>query len=167
MASRLFRTDLQTKLKKDMQEKLDKERMQRDFPFHPQINDWNYTGREDVLSHLQHKESQRLHKIAMMQQQRVMELQQSVVPTPSISPYSKSLTFDQPVHLRLYSIAANRPQTAPEEVTRSPRTTRVMADFAKVISINQCASISFVLPVLLPFSLHPTPLLLVEERALS
>lgn len=104
--------------------------MARDFPFRPQVNEWNFANREDVLSHLQQKETQRLQKIAAMQQQRVLELQQSISSTPAISPYSKSLTFDQPAHLRLYSLASRPPP--PEE--ERPRSVGRMttADFAKV-----------------------------------
>jgi hypothetical protein len=133
MASRLFRTDLQTKLKKEMQEKLENERMARDFPFRPQVNEWNFQDREDVLSHLQQKETQRLQKLAAMQQQRVQELQQSISNTPTISPYSKSLSFDQPVHLRLYSLASRSPTSADVEQER-PRSVGRMttADFTKV-----------------------------------
>lgn len=120
-----------------MQDKLDREKMARDFPFHPQINEWNFAGRDDVLSHLQQKEQQRMAKIAAMQQQRVMELQQSVSSSPQISPYSKSLSFDQPVHLRLYSIAAARIPPSPDNSeTQSPRprsASNSSVDFAKVI----------------------------------
>ena len=136
MASRLFRTDLQTKLKKEMQEKLDNERMARDFPFRPQVNEWNFADREDVLSHLQHKETQRLQKIAAMQQQRIQELQQSVSSAPEISPYSKSLTFDQPVHIRLYSLSQRPPPSPPEEQERPRPSIRLTtADFTKVFFI--------------------------------
>lgn len=135
MASRLFRTDLQTKLKKEMQEKLDNERMARDFPFRPQVNEWNFSNRDDVLSHLQHKETQRLQKLAALQQQRVQEIQSSLSSSPAISPYSKSLEFDQPVHLRLYSLASRPPSAAAEnEDEHRPRSSRpvAMADFEKV-----------------------------------
>lgn len=157
MASRLFRTDLQTKLKKEMQEKLDNERMARDFPFRPQVNEWNFSNREDVLSHLQQKETQRLQKIAAMQQQRVQEMQQSISSAPSISPYSKSLTFDQPVHLRLYSLAQRPPASPPEE--ERPRPTRRMttADFTKVPFLRPAFPPTFLAP-LFPFlaaSFHP------------
>lgn len=134
MASRLFRTDLQTKLKKEMQEKLDNERMARDFPFRPQVNEWNFSNREDVLSHLQQKETQRMQKIAALQQQRVQELQQSLTSTPAISPYSKSLAFDQPVHLRLYSLASRPPSSPTLGEDERPRSSRpvALADFEKV-----------------------------------
>lgn len=101
--SRLFKTDLQSKLKKEMQEKLDRERMQREFPFHPQTNEWHFRDREDVLSHLQQKETERRQKLAALQQQRELEISQNTPSSPSISPYSRSLTFDQPFHVRLYS----------------------------------------------------------------
>ncbi len=129
-SSRLFREDLQTKLKKEMRGKLDQERMARDFPFHPQINDWQFQEREDVLSHLQQRETERLRKLAALQQQRVSELQQAVSSQPSISPYSKSLTFDQPVHLRLYSIANRSPPPPP--IVEKPKRRLSEIDFAKV-----------------------------------
>eukprot|EP01112_Ceratiomyxa_fruticulosa_P000232 TRINITY_DN10224_c0_g2_i1.p1 TRINITY_DN10224_c0_g2~~TRINITY_DN10224_c0_g2_i1.p1 ORF type:complete len:776 (+),score=197.31 TRINITY_DN10224_c0_g2_i1:173-2500(+) len=103
--SRLLMTDLQTRLKRDLIDKLEKEKTSKELTFKPRINTWDFKDRDkDVASELHRKEERRLAKLALLRKQQAEEIAQSSPLSPTISPYSQSLQFDLPAHLRLYHI---------------------------------------------------------------